>query len=250
MTIDQSQIQKALDASKIAEYKQFVQLLQKLDQGKSLTATEQSQFRRLQENLEDILYADKISLDPGEIILNDKGIAAFFGVKDRQVRNWKQLGCPAMGKNRYPLKQVHEWWLENVYLSHRDTPAIISGKEEYWLFKGKNERVDYEKKREQLIERVDVARGWSHRVLELTKGLDQLATRLSHLLVGIADEARIHQIIDTEQRKMRENFIRTGRWIGEDERPKKRGPDRLRKSKIEISEDLGVQKRSERQRKK
>ena len=49
-----------------------------------------------------------------ELIANTQQVADFFGVSRRSISNWGQSGCPKLGRGKWNLKQVFDWWIQNI----------------------------------------------------------------------------------------------------------------------------------------
>jgi len=212
-SINMEQLSRVLDESTRAIYNQFVSLLNKMGRGETLSPSEHRLFGELKSKLEEIVELETAAVDEGDVVMTTRGIGSFFDVTDRQIRNWKKAGCLPLGRNKWSLKQVLAWWHENVYGGRgNETPEVQKGREEYWVYKGKNERVNYEKTMGALIPEDDIHDDWASVVMEFNAALDHLSTRLPSVLVAKTSEHDIRCVIEGEVESIKSILRETGEF--------------------------------------
>jgi len=148
-----------------------------------------------------------------DLIVSTSVICAFFEVSPRTPLNWKQSGCPCERHGRWDLKAVFDWWQNNIMVSASEekNKALAAIKLDYWRDKARNERLRADKTEEELISKDEVAKQWAMRLSEVANGLAALSMRLPPLLEG-KSQSGMRAIIDSEQKKIRGNYYRTGRF--------------------------------------
>ena len=208
--MDSDKITKALEAGRSAQYRQYVELLNKISSGEVLNPAEQRQFDSLAASLESILDSERADDDAGDLTVSTAFLASFFELTERQIRNWEKAGCPKIRRGRWSLKSVHSWWLENIYHS-KDSAAIIRGKEEYHFYKGKNEKLKYEQTLGSLIPQADIHDEWRGVVMEFVAALDHLKTRLPSSMAGL-DEHGVRMAVESEVDAIKSVLYETGEF--------------------------------------
>ena len=53
-----------------------------------------------------------------DFIVNTQIVADFFNVARQTVNAWGRAGCPKLGRGKWNLKQVFDWWQENLADTH------------------------------------------------------------------------------------------------------------------------------------
>lgn len=157
-------------------------------------------------------------MPPSPFIVNQAMAGMFFGVSERAIGKWLKAGCPRIAKGKYDLKDMFNWWQDNMMatkVEEADATLAIA-KLEYWQGKAVNETLKANKERSRLISKEAVAAGWSARLSEVANGLQSFSMRLPPLLEG-KNQSEMRRIIDDEQWKLRDNFYRNGRFCMPDE---------------------------------
>jgi len=149
------------------------------------------------------------------LILTTSQIAEIFGVLPRTVTLYGERGCPKKGKNAWDIKEVVQWWAENIYAPEDNEESdIYVAKLEYWRAKARVEQVKATKLEESVIPIDDVLAAWAWRVSEMSGMLAALGLRLAPMLEGL-DEIGIREKLNEELWKVRDNFARKGRFMGD-----------------------------------
>jgi phage terminase Nu1 subunit (DNA packaging protein) len=157
---------------------------------------------------------------PG-LIVTTAQLANLFGVTTRTIQLWeKDKGCPKASHGKWGLRDVLNWWLENIYKAEDDTEAMAEAKLEYWQAKARTERVKADLAEGSSISIDDFKASWLWRVSEVSTGLGSIPLRIATLVVG-KQESDIRAILDSEIWKIRDKFSRTGRFTPSPE-PKRR----------------------------
>ena len=136
-------------------------------------------------------------------------LAELFSVTDRAVRLWSDKGCPKAGHGKWHLKDVLNWWLENIYRAEEDGEELAAAKLEYWQSKAKNETVKANIAEKSVMLVKDFKEAWMWRVSEMSNGLGSLPMRVSPL-VAEKSELEARKILTDEIWKIRDKFARTG----------------------------------------
>jgi len=150
-----------------------------------------------------------------QIVLSTKQVTDFFGITRNTLSKWSKAGCPQVARGKWDLKQVFDWWWQEIA---SEKAAQESGDESmsearrlYWWEKYQGEKIDNEQRRGRLIPKENVVREWAFRVAQVTEGLSAFAKRLPPLLEG-KSQKEIQQILEDEAWKLRDNFCRTGQF--------------------------------------
>ncbi|MFH0825277.1 MAG: hypothetical protein V2B18_21205 [Pseudomonadota bacterium] len=202
-----------LDAPKVkqriadlaASFRAWVDLTGK-DKAK-LTKTDRSKITALEDDLSAILEPEHRS----DFVTDVNGIARFFGVTARSVQLWTAKGCPKLKHGRYDLKFVHEWWIENIASTGKDTEEIIELRKEHLRWKIAIDRMKAEQTRGELIPLEEISPAWCARMAAVSSGLDQLEYRLPPLLEGLSQNDMRPKIVELVW-KMKNAFCQTGKF--------------------------------------
>ena len=170
-----------------------------------------------------------------DLIVGTKDLMAFFGVAQTTTSLWKSNGCPNAGHGKWNLKEVFDWWQDNIMSSKVDDKdsTLSAVKLDYWRSKAEWEQIKVDKEKEELIPRKAIATMWATRLSEVSNGLQSLSMRLPPLLEG-KSQPEMRTIIDNEQWQMRDNFCRKGRFCEQKEakpvkKPKKKAAKKTKK---------------------
>jgi len=146
-----------------------------------------------------------------EIVVTSEELSSFFNVSRRTLSNWHQAGCPKLGRGKWNLKQVFDWWQENLAAIHAEErdEGLKKAKLDYWNAKGQHEMLKLKERQKQLISREEVARAWAERVAVVVSGLNLLCDRLPPLLEG-KDKDETREIIKSEVQRIKEGYTRPG----------------------------------------
>ena len=150
-----------------------------------------------------------------KVLLQTGDILHIWGITEAALRKWKKAGCPKEKRGLWDIKKVLEWWLANIYDIKEDTKSLKDVKLKYWTARAQGEEIKVAITRKQLILSEDVKIQWAMRMAEVASGLETLSVRLPALLEGKTQNA-MRKIIDQEQRKIRDNFCRTGKFCGDE----------------------------------
>lgn len=150
-----------------------------------------------------------------DIVVTTDQAAKFFGVTRKALMDWANKGCPKEKRGRWNLKQVFDWWWENLAgdraAQQSDDESMNEAKRLYWWQKYEGERINNKQRQDHLVPREQIAREWAWRVAEVANGLSAIAKRLPPLLEGKSQSDMV-KIIEGEMWKIRDNFCRSGRF--------------------------------------
>jgi len=146
-----------------------------------------------------------------KIIASTQQVADFFNVSRRTLYNWAQAGCPKLARGQWNLKQVFDWWIQNIgarRIEERDED-LKKAKLEFWRARGELEELKVKEKKKELISREEVERAWAERVAVVVSGLNILCDRLPPLLEG-KDKDETREIIKSEVQGIKAAYARPG----------------------------------------
>lgn len=152
------------------------------------------------------------------MIVSTSQLSEIFSVTDRAVRLWSDKGCPKVGHGQWDLKEVLNWWLENLYQAENDSEELAKAKLEYWQAKARTEKVKADLAEESTMKIEDFKQAWAWRVAEMSNGLGALPLRLTPLLVG-KSEKEINNLLESELWQIRDKFSRTGKFTPAPRKP-------------------------------
>lgn len=142
-------------------------------------------------------------------------VADLFNVTPRTVNAWGARGCPKSGRGRWDLKNVFNWWWENIGEERASgltgDESINEAKRKFWWSKAQNETLKVEIAKGTRVPWSKIDPVWAGRVMELCGGLESLADRVPPLVVGkpLND---MGNIIQAEIRDLVKNYSRPGRY--------------------------------------
>jgi len=147
------------------------------------------------------------------LIVTTAQLCEIFNVSNTTIANWANLGMPVYKRGNWIFKDIFGWWQENVMASKAEEQDkdIAAVKLDYWREKARNEKLKADKTDGDLIDKKDVAKQWAARLIEVANGLSSLSMRLPPLLEG-KTQSQMRGIIDREQKAIRNNYYRTGRF--------------------------------------
>ena len=144
--------------------------------------------------------------------LSTRQCAELFDVSSRTIQAWGQAGCPQVGRNRWDLKEIFSFWIENINSSQIDEDeTMVEIKRGYWREKSEGEKLRNQKTREELVPWSEVEAQWAGRVALVTSGLEAFKFRLAPILEGKTRKA-MQKILGDEVRYLRESYARDGKY--------------------------------------
>jgi hypothetical protein len=146
-----------------------------------------------------------------ELIVSTEQLARFFGVTPQAVNAWARNGCPKIGRGKWDLKDVHEWWVENIHAAGSDAPELLKLKAEHLREKIRYDRVKADEAEEKVMPKADFTDAWSWRMSEMKSGLLSLPLRLAPLVAG-KTELETRKALENELWQILEKYSRDGKW--------------------------------------
>jgi phage terminase Nu1 subunit (DNA packaging protein) len=150
-----------------------------------------------------------------EIIVSTNQLADFFEVTRNTISRWNEAGCPKEGRGRWNLKDVYDWYWENIAAERAaqesGDESLTEARRKYWWQKARGEEMRNERESGRLIPKENVVREWAFRVTQVAEGLSAFSKRLPPLLEG-KTQAEMCRILEDEAWKLRDNFTRTGEF--------------------------------------
>lgn len=155
--------------------------------------------------------------DPARPLLLGSGdVARFFGVTYKCVStDWRKAGCPQVKYGTWDLKQVFDWWWENL-ASERAAKmggdeSVNEAKRQYWWSKAAEGQIKVQRTRDDLIEKENVWKQWAQRMAEYKNGCYGLVNLLPPLLEG-KPQAEMRRILEEHVWDMFKRVTRYGKF--------------------------------------
>jgi hypothetical protein len=150
------------------------------------------------------------------MLVQTKEVAAFFGVTRQAVGKWVDAGCPKLDRGRFNLKDVHGWWLLNIYAERaaNDDEGLAEAKRRYWTAKADRETMAANTQKKDLIHKDEIYTQWAGRMAEYKSGLFYFVDSLPPLLEG-KTQPEMRKLIDDLVWKMFDRLCRTGSFTPE-----------------------------------
>jgi phage terminase Nu1 subunit (DNA packaging protein) len=177
----------------LAKKKRHIYLLQKIQQGGTLSSGELRELQKL----------EGTEL-PAGVVDTQEQVAKAFRVTLRTVQRWIREGMPKTSEGFYDVIEVQAW---RILRGGRNQQATDTDKEK-WDTKFRQMRallaeMEYKKRLGELITREEVEQGRVQRILAVKKALLSLPRRVAPQVVSLdvrsvqtVLEKRIHEIID------------------------------------------------------
>ena len=146
--------------------------------------------------------------------------AAFFGVNRGTIYDWIKKGCPKLAPGRVDLKNVFQWWFENIGVDRAaaagSDDSLNEAKRRFWWLRAESEELKLKKEKGELLSVTEAEKAWAWRMSEYKSGCENLSSALPPLLEGkTAKEMRT--IIGDFVWSMFDRVCRTGHFC---EKPK------------------------------
>jgi len=93
-----------------------------------------------------------------EIIVTTAQCCEFFDVTKVTLANWANRGCPKDGHGKWILKEVFDWYLENVQGDAENRKSLEEAKLLYWKARADREKLETDRERGAYIPRERVLR--------------------------------------------------------------------------------------------
>jgi len=156
--------------------------------------------------------------------VNTKTLAAFFGLTVRSVAKWHESGCPQVGRGKWNLKEVFDWWWDNIAQSkaaeESGDESMNEAKRLYWWQKAEGEKIKNDQLRGTLVAWSEIDPEWAGRVSVVTSGLEAFADSLPPLLEG-KPRKQMKGIIKERVRLLRDAYAREGKYCPKGKAEKK-----------------------------
>lgn len=176
----------------LAKKKRHIHLLQKIQQGQTLSGSELRELQKL----------EGTELPVG-VVETQEQLAKAFKVSVRSIQHWVRDGMPKTPEGMYDITEVQAWrLLKNNQGAGSDTDK------EKWDTKFRQMKallaeMEYKKRLGELVTKEEVEEGRVQRILAVKKALLSLPRRVAPQVVGLdvraaqnVLEKRINEIID------------------------------------------------------
>ena len=114
--------------------------------------------------------------------VNTKTCCWFLGITRPTLSDYHRLGCPKGGYGKWNLKQVYDWYCDNILIDPTIKRSMAEARLRRELAKAEMAENECKKQKDQLISREEVYEEWATRVREVRNGLLNFADRLAPVL--------------------------------------------------------------------
>jgi len=140
-----------------------------------------------------------------------KEISEIFSVTPKTVNQWARQGMPKIARGKFSVREVVQWWAENIYAASEDTGDINEAKTRYWQAKARSETVKADTAEGEVAPIADYTDAWAWRISEMSSGIGQLHLRLAPLVAG-QPEIECRKILESELWAVLDKFSREGEF--------------------------------------
>mgnify|MGYP006445060961 CR=1 FL=1 len=166
------------------------------------------------------------------LIVKTKDLSEFFGVTRQSISEWRKNGCPQVKRGTWDLKQVFDWWWENIASDRAakegGDASMNEAKRIYWWEKAKGEEYKNKQLNEALIPKDNIGSEWAKRAAEYKAGCFELEHSLPPLLEGKSQPA-MRKIVYDKVWSIFDRACRTGRFTPKEARPAKKKKAKTKK---------------------
>lgn len=166
-----------------------------------------------------------IRIEKGNILLNTKHTADFFGVSTRTLTDWVRRGAPKVSRGWWNLRELMTW-LGMVPVADDESQASPEARKlladaEYRELRASRERMKLESLATQLMHRKSIAEEWSLRVNALRSSLKDLAKKIRGKIPDPKTERDIIQALEVEFEELLNQYARPSKYTPKNEPPKR-----------------------------
>lgn len=137
-----------------------------------------------------------------ELILSTKDVAEFFGVTSKTIAQWRKAGCPQVKRGQWDLKQVHEWWFENIAAdraaARSGDESLTEAKRRYWWQKAQAEETKNRLQSGELVEAELINRQGYEAGKAIKDQLSAIPDRVAPLVAAESDIFQCKQLMIKE----------------------------------------------------
>ena len=173
---------KKVDVVEMAQKKRHLALLEKVQQGKSLSSSELAELKRF-EGKTDLSATSVTSLEQ---------VSAAFDVSLRTVQRWVAQGMPRKENGEYSLLEIQAWRLART---DSDEPGA-GWEQKYRKFKALLAEIEYKKRIGELLPKDEVEAGMIYQITTVKMQFLSLPQRLAPQLEGLDVASRYALIKD------------------------------------------------------
>ena len=190
----------------VAKKKRHIHLLQKIQQGGTLSAGEIRELQKL----------EGVELPVGTVETQEQ-VAKAFKVALRTVQRWTREGMPKTSEGFYDIIEIQAWRI----MKKTHGQATTDSDKEKWDTKFRQMKallaeMEYKKRLGELMTREEVEEGRVRRILVVKRALLSLPNRLAPQVVNL-DVRKAGEIIRIRVEEIINNFAEGGDGIIDDE---------------------------------
>lgn len=162
-----------------ARKKLYFNLVKKLNDGKTLTRNERTQFDELSEEFSPDKKDDS---DSGFLVSVDR-LCKLFATSKMGITRWVKQGAPKAAHGRYNLEEFVSWWLRNA--NQNQTKKTIEGKERYWNARADGEEIKVQHNIKALVPLASVKKWLRMTMVKIKTRLLSMPQKISAGLEGL-----------------------------------------------------------------
>lgn len=153
-----------------------------------------------------------IRIEKGNILLNTKHTADFFGVSTRTLTDWARRGAPKVSRGWWNLRELMTW-LGMVPVADDESQASPEARKlladaEYRELRASRERMKLESLASHLMHKDQVAREWGLRTYTLRSSLMALAKKIGGQMPYSKANRDIVQALEVEFEELLNQYTR------------------------------------------
>jgi len=168
---------KVPDVLELAKKKRHIHLLEKVQAGKALTASELAELKEYEGQKEEPATFG--------IVKTLVEVSKAFRVSYRMVQYWALDGMPKTPEGHYDLNEIQAWHLTKLQEKKGlKDPESIKWVDRYRQFKALEAEFDYKRKLAEFVSREEIEEGRVQRILALKKAFLSLPKRIVPQMYG------------------------------------------------------------------
>ena len=203
---EKEQIRKMLEIGQSAKAKIYLNLLSKIKEGKNLTEAESKRFEKLEEELKEESKPEE--KETKSLILKVSVAADFFNITRQGIYFWFKRGCPKRGYGKCDLKEVFEWWKNNIIKDPDGVGTYGKARTESERYKADLRKIELEEKRGQLVSVEEVRKAAFDRGRQMRDAFLNLPDQVGPILAAESSDRQVTLLLTKEIRKILEELAK------------------------------------------
>ncbi|PIQ86776.1 MAG: hypothetical protein COV74_03465 [Candidatus Omnitrophica bacterium CG11_big_fil_rev_8_21_14_0_20_45_26] len=189
---------KVPNVLELAKKKRHIHLLEKVQAGKALTASELAELKEYEGHKEEPQNFG--------VVKTLVEVSKAFKVSYRNVQYWVLDGMPKTPDGHYDLNEIEIWRISKLQEKKGlKDPESIKWVDRYRQFKALEAELDYKQKLATLVSREEIEQGRVQRILALKKAFLSLGKRIAPQAYG-REIREIQDIVDKRVKQILSEF--------------------------------------------